>query len=231
MADAVSDPELRWEDGVPVSSRFEDPYYARSDGLAEARHVFLEGNGLAQRFAGVRTFHIAELGFGTGLNFLAALHLWRERAANGATLCYSSYELCPLDQSDISRAIGRWPELEPLCRELIDHLTGRTPLPDVRLNIWPGDVRQTLSRSTLHADAWFLDGFAPARNPEMWGEDLLHTVARRTSPGGTFATYTAAGHVRRTLQAAGFEVRKVPGYGTKRDMLVGQLRARPPEPG
>ena len=223
MRDALPDPELRWEDGVPVSSRFEDPYYARSDGLAESRHVFLEGNKLHERFRGAKAFHIAELGFGTGLNFLAALALWRELAAPGAILSFTSFELYPLDPDAMSKALARWPELGPLTDEVIAHMRGRTLMPDVRLEVNLGDAREALPQSILRADAWFLDGFAPARNPEMWSEDLLATVTRKTRPGGTFATYTAAGHVRRSLQAAGFTVRKVPGFGTKREMMVGQI--------
>lgn len=218
MTEPLADADIQWEDGVPVSRRFDDPYYARSDGLAESRHVFLDGNELAERFRGAGAFHIAELGFGTGLNFLAAVTLWRNVAPEGAVLTFSTFERFAMRKDEQARALAVWPELDGLVAEM---LGGQ--LAGVDLNVIQGDVRETLPAWCDAADAWFLDGFAPARNPEMWGEALLAEIGARTRPGGTFATYTAAGHVRRSLQAAGFEVRKVPGFGSKRDMLVGRL--------
>ena len=217
MVKPLADADIEWEDGVPVSRRFDDPYYARADGLAESRHVFLDGNGLADRFRGAREFRIAELGFGTGLNFLAAWALWREVAPAGARLSFTTFEGFPMTPDAQARALAIWPELDDLVAEM---LVGR--MADVDLRVIEGDVRETLPAWDGAADAWFLDGFAPARNPEMWGEALMAEVGRKTRPGGTFATYTAAGHVRRSLQVAGFEVRKTPGFGTKREMLVGQ---------
>ena len=219
-----ADAKIRWEDGeVPVSSRFDDPYYSRGDGLAETRHVFLDGNRLAERFAGAQGFAIAELGFGTGLNCLAAAALWARRAAPGAVLRYTAFELYPLAAGEIARALAPWPELSALADALVAGWPGeRIALPGVDLRIVPGDARETVSRWAGRADAWFLDGFAPARNPEMWERDLLRAVRDRTVPGGTFATYAAAGRVRRALQAAGFEVARLPGYGRKREMLAGR---------
>lgn len=217
MIEPLADADIQWEDGVPVSRRFDDPYYARSDGLAESRHVFLDGNGLAERFRGAREFHIAELGFGTGLNFLAAWALWRDVAPEGGVLSFTTFEGFPMSREEQARALAVWPELDGF---VADMLAGR--MGDVELTVIEGDVRETLPAWEGLADAWFLDGFAPARNPEMWGEALMAKVGRKTRPGGTFATYTAAGHVRRSLQAAGFDVRKVPGFGSKREMLVGR---------
>lgn len=202
--------KLRWEDGVPVSEAFDDPYYARSDGLAESRHVFLAGNRLEARFAGAVGFHLAELGFGTGLNLCAALIAWRALAAPGAVLRYTAFERYPMAEADRARALARWPEA-----------TGVALGADVDLEVIGGDARQAVPAWEGAADAWFLDGFAPARNPEMWEPALLAAVFQRTVPGGTCATYSAAGAVRRGLQAAGFDVARVPGFGTKREMLVG----------
>ncbi len=216
-----SDAKLRWEQGVPVSGRYEDPYYSRVDGLAEARHVFLEGNRLADRFRGKQAFHIAELGFGTGLNFLAALLLWRSHAAKDAVLTYTSFERFPLEKEAIEKALGQWSELNPTREALIGCLSGTCELPDADLNIVVGDARESIGTMEELADAWFLDGFAPSRNPEMWEPRLMEHVFQRTRQGGTFATYSAAGHVRRALESAGFEVARQPGFGTKREMLAG----------
>ena len=218
------DAKLRWEDGdLPVSARFDDPYYARSDGLAESRHVFLDGNDLGRRRRGARAFRIAELGFGTGLNFLAALTLWRARAAPGAVLEYTAFERFPLAAEDMARALGRWPELGGVTEELLSAWPDeKIVLPGTRLRLIVGDARERVPEWPGAADAWFLDGFAPARNPELWEADLLQAVHDRTAPGGTFATYAAAGHVRRALAAAGFEVVRRRGFRTKREMLAGR---------
>ena len=213
-------PELDWVGGdVPVSRQFDDPYYARSDGLAESRHVFLDGNALPRRLAeGSGPFHVAELGFGTGLNILALIAL-RDRVAPNRPLEVTSFEAWPMTPDDRARALAPWPELAPLALPLTSG-----DMPDwrsVAFTLVEGDARETLPRWSGAADAWFLDGFAPARNPEMWGAMLLAEVFRHTNTAGTFATYTAAGQVRRDLIAAGFSVEKSRGYGTKRDMLRG----------
>ncbi|MEO1490664.1 MAG: tRNA (5-methylaminomethyl-2-thiouridine)(34)-methyltransferase MnmD [Pseudomonadota bacterium] len=224
-ADAARDnlnrPSLRWEDGVPVSVAFDDPYYARSDGLAETRHVFLGGNALPERFMGADSFRLAELGFGTGLNFLAALHLWRAIAPAGAMLHATSFELYPMTTDEMARALAPWTELAADTQALLLQWPSREIVFDqARLRIIVGDARETLAAWQGCADAWFLDGFAPARNPELWEPALLQAVFDRTAPGGTAATYSAAGAVRRALAAAGFCVTKTPGFGTKRDMTT-----------
>jgi tRNA U34 5-methylaminomethyl-2-thiouridine-forming methyltransferase MnmC len=218
---------LDWRDGVPVSRRWGDPYYSLADGLAETRHVFLKGNRLPERFAGARGFRVAELGFGTGLGFLAAWALWRRLAAPGAVLRYTAFEIAPLPREDMARALSAWPGLAPLAAELLAARRGAgvTELPGARLEVIGGDARETLPRWQGSAEAWFLDGFAPARNPEMWEPALLAAVAARMTPGGTLATYTAAGAVRRALAAAGVEVARRPGFGVKRHMSVGHLPA------
>ncbi|MEM7422277.1 MAG: tRNA (5-methylaminomethyl-2-thiouridine)(34)-methyltransferase MnmD [Pseudomonadota bacterium] len=221
--------KLRWEDGdIPVSARFDDPYYSRSDGLAESRYVFLDGNALSARFAAAPDgFRIAELGFGTGLNFLAAWALWRRIGAAG-TLHFVSFEQYPMRATDVARALSRWPDLEPYVGELLDAwpIAGTVRFCDAVLAVRTGDARETVPAWDGAADAWFLDGFAPASNPQMWEPALIEAVFRRTHPGGTAATYSAAGHVRRSLQAAGFDVRRRPGFGTKREMLTATRTAQ-----
>lgn len=211
--------DVTWRAGdVPVSTRFHDPYFSLGDGLAETRHVFLAGNGLPGRFRD--GFRIAELGFGTGLNLLAALDLWRRSGQRGA-LHYTAFEAFPMSAAQMSRAQAAFAELTPLARELAPHRTGgpaRIELADLRFELIAGDARATLPGWAGQADAWFLDGFAPARNPELWEAALLAEVGRHTVPGGTAATYTAAGVVRRRLAAAGFDVARAPGHGRKRHM-------------
>ncbi len=214
-----------WQSGgVPVSERFDDPYYSLENGLLETRHVFLAGNDLPTRFA--PGFQIAELGFGTGLNLTAAWSAWRASGVTGP-LRFTSFEAFPMPPADALRALAAFPETAPFGGDVAAALSDpATPLirPDLELRIVTGDARQTLPGWQGRADAWFLDGFSPARNPELWQPDLMAEVARHTKPGGSFATYTAAGHVRRALVAAGFDVSRQPGYGRKRHMSVGRLR-------
>ena len=217
--------DVIWRDGdVPVSVLFDDPYFSRADGLAEARHVFLAGNGLPARFGA--GFRVAELGFGCGLNALAAASAWKAADMPGA-LRLTSFEAWPMDPADMARALARWPDLAPLAAPLVGAwATGaRTvALPGLDLEIIEGDARDTLPAWTGRADAWFLDGFAPARNPELWEPGLLVEVARHTRPGGTFATYSAASGIREALSSAGFIVTRAPGFGAKKHMSRGVLR-------
>lgn len=211
---------LDWRDGVPVSRRFDDPYFSLSGGLAETRHVFLDGNDLPARLR--PGFHVAETGFGTGLNLLALA------AVATVPVRFTSFEAFPLSSDDLARAHAAFPALAPLAGEL----QAAWPAPRFRVGLVdvtlvPGDARDTLPRWTGQADAWFLDGFSPAKNPELWSAPLLAQVARHTAPGGSFATYTAAGHVRRALAQAGFAVRRCPGFAGKRHMSRGTLSAGP----
>ena len=214
--------ELTWgEGGVPVSTRFGDPYFSRNDGLAETRHVFLAGNGLPERFHD--GFRVAELGFGTGLNMLATVLAWSAAGVPGR-LHYTSFEAFPMAADDIARALTSFPEAEAVAAPFLDPWRAGQRVIDlfgVRVTVILGDARDTLPRWAGQADAWFLDGFSPARNPELWAEPLLAEVAAHTAPGGSFATYTAAGFVRRGLQAAGFQVERRPGHGAKRHMTAG----------
>lgn len=213
-------PVLDWRGDLPVSTRFDDPYYSLENGLAETRHVFLRGNGLPERFRD--GFHIAELGFGTGLNLLAALALWRATGQAGR-LRFTSFEAFPLAADEMIRAQEAFPELAGLAAELAPRWqegAQRFETADLVFTLIEGDARETLPAWDGRADAWFLDGFAPARNPELWGEALMAEVARHMAPGATAATYTAAGHVRRAIAAAGLEVTRAPGYGRKRHMTT-----------
>ncbi|KAA8996963.1 bifunctional tRNA (5-methylaminomethyl-2-thiouridine)(34)-methyltransferase MnmD/FAD-dependent 5-carboxymethylaminomethyl-2-thiouridine(34) oxidoreductase MnmC [Affinibrenneria salicis] len=235
--------ELSWnEQGTPVSQQFDDVYFSNQDGLEESRYVFLLGNRLPERFSAHPRdrMTIAETGFGTGLNFLALWQAFRRfRAAQpGAALRrlhFISFEKFPLSQTDLTAAHARWPELADLARQL----RAQWPLPlpgcqrllldrgEVVLDLWFGDVNQLLPQLDdslrQQVDAWFLDGFAPAKNPDMWSGELFDAMARLCRCDGTFATFTAAGFVRRGLQQAGFSVDKVKGFGQKREMLNGVL--------
>jgi tRNA U34 5-methylaminomethyl-2-thiouridine-forming methyltransferase MnmC len=213
--------EVVWRGPVPVSARFDDPYFSLEDGLAESRHVFLAGNGLPERFR--PGFHVAELGFGTGLNALAAWAAWRAAGVPG-DLRFTSFEAFPMALEDMRRALAAWPEIAALAALLPEGWrpgTGAPRLPGLRLTVVTGDARETVPRWAERADAWFLDGFGPAKNPEMWEPALMAEVARHTVAGGTLATYSAAGPVRRALAAAGFTVERVKGYGRKRHMTRG----------
>ncbi|MFM7274907.1 MAG: tRNA (5-methylaminomethyl-2-thiouridine)(34)-methyltransferase MnmD, partial [Gammaproteobacteria bacterium] len=232
------------EDGTPYSARYGDVYYTRGEGAAEAEHVFLSGNGLRERWCALpdtveQPFLIAETGFGTGLNFLLALRLWRAVAPRGSRLLYRSVEAEPLSREALSRALAAWPALEKERRELIDRwppaLAGLHALnfddDRVTLQLFVGEAGDALEEfqaavDGAAVDAWFLDGFAPARNPDMWRSDVLARIAALTRCGGTLATFTSAAAVRRGLQDAGFAMRKVPGFGRKREMLCGTREAR-----
>lgn len=199
---------------VPVSLRFEDPFYSLQGGLAETRHVFLAGNGLPARFCD--GFHVAELGFGTGLNFLTTLQAFRDAGLAGR-LRFTSFEAYPLAPAALTRALAPFAASLPvgLLTRVAD-LTG----PDFDLRVIPGDAGDTLPTWDGMADAWFLDGFSPARNPALWTPQIMASVGAHTVPGGTAATYSAAGHVRASLTAAGFTVARVPGFGRKRHMTT-----------
>ena len=210
--------------GVPASDLYGDPYFSLQDGLSETRHVFLAGNDLPARFRD--RFRIAETGFGTGLNLLATALAW---GAGQGRLTFTSFEAFPMPARDMERALALFPETAPLAPALLDCWSRglrRFPLGAVDVEVIVGDARTTLPAWRGQADAWFLDGFSPARNPDLWSPGILDAIARHTAPGGTFATYTAAGHVRRGLQAAGFQVERRPGHGTKRHMSAGRLPDR-----
>ncbi|MBA1272669.1 bifunctional tRNA (5-methylaminomethyl-2-thiouridine)(34)-methyltransferase MnmD/FAD-dependent 5-carboxymethylaminomethyl-2-thiouridine(34) oxidoreductase MnmC [Stutzerimonas azotifigens] len=227
--------ELEWdENGVPQSRQYGDVYFSRSCGVDETRHVFLEPNALAQRFAALapgRSLVIGETGFGTGLNFLCAWQLFERTAPADARLHFISVEKHPLTRDDLSRALSLWPDLAPYSGALIEQYVAIHPGFQqftleggrVTLTLLVGDATECLARLHARVDAWFLDGFAPAKNPQMWQPPLFAELARLSSPETTLATFTSAGVVRRALVEAGFAVRRVPGFGTKWEMLSGRF--------
>ncbi len=221
-------PDLSWkEDGTPVDDRVGDVYYSIEDGLAESRAVFLKGCGLPDAWKDTSSFTIAELGFGTGLNFLATWQMWREHRASDGWLNFVSFEGFPLDKEDVARALMPWPELAELAEKLCDRWPVRAK--GVQQIVWPeerltltlhtGLLEATLPQSQLMADAWYLDGFSPAKNEAMWATSIWPALAVRTKLGARVATFTVAGAVRRGLIDAGFEVEKKPGHGRKRERL------------
>ncbi|WP_406663378.1 bifunctional tRNA (5-methylaminomethyl-2-thiouridine)(34)-methyltransferase MnmD/FAD-dependent 5-carboxymethylaminomethyl-2-thiouridine(34) oxidoreductase MnmC [Gallaecimonas sp. GXIMD1310] len=231
------------EQGTPVADNFDDVYFSNASGLQESDYVFLKNNGLPERFGEHQgAFVIAETGFGTGLNFLAAWRAFRQHRGPAARLHFISTEKYPLSQADLATALAAWPQLAELSQQLQDAYPPALPgchrlLFDnglVTLDLWLGDIKELLPSWQCPAgglvDAWFLDGFAPAKNPDMWQPALFAQMARLAKPGGTFATFTAAGFVRRGLLAAGFDAQKVPGFGRKRDMLAGALVAPKSKP-
>jgi len=211
---------LDWRDGIlPISTRFDDPYFSLANGLSETRHVFLAGNDLPARLHS--GFHIAELGFGTGLNLLAT-----RIAAGNTPFRYTSFEAYPMAAPDIARALQAFPEALAVADDFLAHWSQglrQFQLGAIAVEVIVGDARATLPAWDGCADAWYLDGFSPAKNPELWNEALMAEVAAHTNSGGTFATYTAAGFVRRGLQAAGFAVERRKGHGHKRHMATGKL--------
>ena len=216
--------ELMWRDGtLPVSTRFDDPYFSLENGLAETRHVFLAGNDLPARFTD--GFHIAELGFGTGLNMFAALLEWRQ-AGFTSPLRFTSFEAFPMSANEMDKALAAFPEALAIAAPFLTEWANgarRIETSDLIADIIIGDARTTLPAWEGTVDAWFLDGFSPAKNPELWEQNLMADVARHTAKDGTLATYTAAGFVRRYLAAAGFTVTRSAGYGRKRHMTTATL--------
>ncbi len=209
---------LSWRDErIPVSEQFDDPYFSIHNGLAETEHVFLAGNDLPARFGA--GFHVAELGFGTGLNMLTVWRAW-EQSGQTTPLRFTSFEAFPMDPADMARALEAFPEIKPWADRFLAVWSGggELKLETLHLEVIIADARQSLPGWDQSVDAWFLDGFSPAKNPELWGADLMQAVADHTKSDGTAATYTAAGFVRRGLEDAGFTVARTPGYGRKRHM-------------
>ncbi|MEH6691560.1 MAG: tRNA (5-methylaminomethyl-2-thiouridine)(34)-methyltransferase MnmD [Pseudorhizobium pelagicum] len=221
---------LEWHEGdMPYSTQFGDHFYCRNDGRLECGHVFLAGNGLPERWRDASTFRIGELGFGTGLNFCETWRQWKLVRQPGANLHFTSFELYPMAAEEIGRALSQWPEIAAERTALVAawpaHPQGRVEIvadAQTRLTVVVGPALDGVTAEPAGFDAWFLDGFAPSRNPDMWSPDLMQAIFDRTIPGGSFATYAAAGFVRRNLQAAGFAVERRPGFAGKREMLCGR---------
>lgn len=221
-------PRLIWtEAGEPRSGRFDDVYFSAEDGLAEARTVFLTGCGLPEAWSGRSHFTVGELGFGTGLNIVALLDLWRRTRSAGARLQVFTVEKYPLSATDVRRAHIAWPSITETSEALLAAWPAAAPgfhridLPDFNavIDVAVGEVDRGLAEWSGRADAWFLDGFSPAANPEMWSDAVLDLVAARSAPDARLATFTVAGAVRRALAARGFSVDRRPGHGRKRERL------------
>ncbi len=248
----IENADIVWqENGAPYSSRFEDIYFSRQGGLDETEHVFINANHLCERWDALdrqnadtansfqTTFTIAELGFGTGLNFLCCWRAWQNQASKTLRLHYIACEKFPMQSETLQHALSQWPELTNFSISLLDSypdhspgyhrllLTSQDGGSSVTLDLYYGDAAQLLAdqphRDCFKVDAWFLDGFAPRVNPDLWSPELMATLARFSRLGTTLSTYSVAGHVVRTLKASGFNVQKAQGFGQKRHMLVGEF--------
>lgn len=225
--------ELKWTSkSDPYSSAFDDIYYAEEGGLEESRYVFIEQNQLEEKIRSDRNLVVGELGFGTGLNFLATFELWqRTRSPSSGWLHYISCEKFPLTSEQIRTALSRWSELTLFVEKFLSHYGPFTPgfhrirFEDEKiiLTLLIGDALSSLRKLRAKIDVWYFDGFSPRKNPEMWSEEIFREVAKLSRSGASFATYAAAGHVRRSIQTAGFQIEKFKGFGRKRDMVRGRL--------
>jgi tRNA 5-methylaminomethyl-2-thiouridine biosynthesis bifunctional protein len=235
---AASTAKVEWlGDDTPSALNYSDFYYSSEDGLAESRHVFLASSDLQARWQTHNrdNFVVGETGFGTGLNFLLTWQSWRALPLPRPRLHYTAAEKYPMTHGDLSRALAAWPALQLFANLLLDAypppIKGQHRLlfdeGQVTLDLHFEDAGAAFSdlaeRGNCLIDAWYLDGFTPSRNPDLWRPDLLKSVAQLTQPGGTVATFTAASQVRRDLQAAGFAMEKFPGFGKKRESLRGHL--------
>lgn len=224
--------------GVPYAPEFQDSYHCAAGGLAQARQVFLAGNALPERWRGRDSFTILETGFGLGLNFLAAWDALRSDPRGPARLHFVSVESHPFRAADLAEALAPFEELGPLASALV--ATWPPPIAGfhrlqfeggrVQLTLLAGDARELLPQLEARADALFLDGFSPARNPDMWSPEVVRELARLAAPGATLATWTVAGGVRTALSDAGFRVEKREGFAHKREMLAGVRDGEPPAP-
>lgn len=234
-------PTLEWQGGVPKAEAFDDFYFSSTDGIAESRYLFIEGNNLENRFTQKHkpNFCITELGFGTGLNFLLTWQAWLEHRHPDVQLHYVAIDAFPLRKADFARAAAHWPTLEPLATALMNEWPAATagchrlrwPDQALTLDLWWEDADTALkdlaSRQRHWVNAWFFDGFAPAKNPEIWCDSIYHSAALLSRPDATLASFSAAGNVRRGLDAAGFSVTKRPGFGLKREAINGYLKQPP----
>lgn len=223
--------DIKWINNTPHSIEFNDIYFSTDDGLDETNHVFIQQNQLENRVKSLtdKQFAIIETGFGTGLNYLVASELWLKHAPSEAVLHFTSVEKYPLRLEDLAKAHALWPQFSAISNELLaqykilksgaNHFSIAGGL--IQLALQVDDIALALSQLTQKADAWFLDGFAPAKNAEMWSAEVFAHIGRLSHTNTTFATFTSAGVVRRGLQAVGFKVEKQAGFGKKREMLRG----------
>lgn len=223
--------QVQWQAGTPVAPEFDDGYFSHGQGPAESQAVFIHGNRLPERFAALPEhglFVIGETGFGTGLNMLLTARLFTETAPKSARLHVVSVEKYPLKPADLNTALSQWPELAAWSRTLLSQYPPAVPgfhrirlAERIDLTLMLGEAESMWRQHPGGIDAWFLDGFAPDRNPDMWNVDVFKRLAEKSRPGATLASFTVAGHVRRGLQAAGFSLERKPGFGHKRHRLEG----------
>lgn len=237
VSNRIQTAELDWEfvDGIeiPISKQFGDVYFSKDNGLLETRHVFLNGNDLSERLANLKDFEyfsVGETGFGTGLNILALWQLWQQvRPDNQSHLHAISVEKFPLSKADLIRALNVWEELKPLAEQLIEQyplpIAGchRLTFPKERFSIdlWLGDAQEIFPSmaKTKAVNAWFLDGFAPSCNPDMWEQNVLNNIVRLSGYDTTFSSFSVAGILKRGLKAHGIDISRPRGFGHKREML------------
>ena len=237
MVTMIQTATLQWQqiDGIdiPVSTQFGDVYFSKDNGLLETRHVFLNGNDLTERLSKLDDydyFCVGETGFGTGLNILALWQLWQQvRPNNHSHLHAISVEKFPLTRADLIRALSVWTELKPLADQIIEQYPSpiagchRLNFPKERfsLDLWLGDAHDVFPviPKTFNVNAWFLDGFAPSCNPELWEENVLNHIVRLSAPSTTFASFSVAGVLKRGLKAHGIHITRPRGFGHKREML------------
>ena len=230
MVKMLKSNDLEWRSGVPYAPAFGDFYYASENGLAETEYVFLDGIGAPSIWLEREHFIIGETGFGTGLNFLCTYKKWLESGAKGR-LTFISAEKHPLSEAALAQAHALFPELKSMAQML----RSAWPPPSsgfhpryfengkIQLLLLFGDAATVFTELDAQVDAWFLDGFSPAKNQELWSEQLFDQIARLSKPDAQFATFTAAGFVRRALEARGFNIQKTDGFGHKRNRLIGQM--------
>ncbi len=232
--------------GEPFSEQFQDFYFSTDGGLRETEYVFLKQNGFPERFENLKSessdssFSIAETGFGTGLNFLVTAYHWLQESDLECVLEYTAVEKYPLSHSQMKQVyetfIKTWPQLSDCCTELLQSYSDKPAHQEmtlfngkIMLNLIIADATEGLKQllpSQQKINAWYLDGFAPAKNPDMWNMELFKTIAKLSQSGTTLSTFTSAGVVRRGLIEVGFEMTKVPGLGKKREILSGVLLER-----
>lgn len=228
--------QLEWRDNTPCARDFGDFYFSSDDGLAESRYVFIDGNQLGERWPQCEHFTLGETGFGSGLNFLLCAEQWLTQSTPQQRLHYISVEKHPLTKTDLTRVLQHWPQLHTIGAALLAHypplVAGqhRLSLFDgrIQLDLLWGEASEMLRelQCPQGIDAWLLDGFAPSKNPAMWRDALYQEITRLSHHNSTLATFTAAGDVRRGLAALGWQIKKRPGFGKKREMLVGQLNTQ-----
>lgn len=211
------------------SAHYDDVYFSAQDGFAESCYVFIEGCDLPDQWKDSAIFRVGETGFGTGLNFLALWKLFAQNRAQGQKLIFTSFEKHPLSPQQIHEALDGWRDsLGDYIDAMLQHYN-ITPQQNqvyeindfITLDLRIGDVCDLMPDIHQEQDAWFLDGFAPSKNPDMWQEDILNHIGRLTVKNGRLSTFTAAGFVRRGLESAGFKMSKRAGFGRKREHLIG----------